>query len=53
MELLIARNPDPDSSLPFLLWLPIADGLVFSHEGHLAADHRAVLPPGRGHRLAR
>jgi hypothetical protein len=29
MELLIARNPDPDSSLPFLLWLPIADGLVF------------------------
>ncbi|MDQ3768678.1 MAG: Lsr2 family protein [Actinomycetota bacterium] len=29
MELLIARNPDPDSSLPFLLWLPIGDGLVF------------------------
>ena len=29
MELLIARNPDPDSSLPFLLRLPIGDGLVF------------------------
>jgi hypothetical protein len=29
VELVIARNPDPDSSLPYLLWLPIADGLVF------------------------
>lgn len=29
MELLIARNPDTESSLPFLLWLPLADGLVF------------------------
>ena len=29
MELLIARNPDPASSLPFLLWLPMGDGLVF------------------------
>ena len=29
MELLIARNPDPESSLPFLLRLPIAGGLVF------------------------
>jgi ERCC4-type nuclease len=29
VELLIARNPDPDSTLPFLLWLPIGDGLVF------------------------
>ncbi len=25
---LIAENPDPDSSLPYLLWLPIDDGLV-------------------------
>ena len=25
---LIARNPDPDSSLPYLLRLPIGDGLV-------------------------
>ncbi len=29
MELLIASNPDPDSRLPFLLWLPLGDGLVF------------------------
>ena len=29
MELLIARNPDPDSSLPYLLRLPIGEGLVF------------------------
>lgn len=29
MELLIARNPDPDSSLPYLLRLPIGAGLVF------------------------
>jgi hypothetical protein len=29
MELLIVRNPDPESSLPFLLRLPIGDGLVF------------------------
>jgi hypothetical protein len=29
VELLIARNPDPESSLPYLLRLPIGDGLVF------------------------
>ncbi len=29
MELLIARNPDLDSTLPYLLWLPLGDGLVF------------------------
>jgi len=29
VELLIARNPDPESTLPYLLWLPLADGLVF------------------------
>jgi hypothetical protein len=29
MELLIARNPDPDSRLPYLLRLPLGDGLVF------------------------
>jgi len=29
VELLIARNPDPDSTLPYLLRLPIGDGLVF------------------------
>jgi hypothetical protein len=29
VELLIARNPDPASTLPFLLRLPLAGGLVF------------------------
>ena len=29
MELIIARNPDPDSTLPYLMRLPIGDGLVF------------------------
>lgn len=33
MELLIARNPDPESSLPYLLRLPIGAGLVFSTKG--------------------
>ncbi|MGI8778536.1 MAG: ERCC4 domain-containing protein [Acidimicrobiales bacterium] len=33
MELLIARNPDPDSTLPYLLRLPIGDGLVFRTKG--------------------
>lgn len=28
-ELVIARNPDPDSKLPFLLHVPAAGGLVF------------------------
>jgi hypothetical protein len=29
VELLIVRNPDPESTLPFLMRLPIGDGLVF------------------------
>ncbi|HVE45898.1 MAG TPA: ERCC4 domain-containing protein [Acidimicrobiales bacterium] len=33
MELLIARNPDPESSLPYLLRLPIGAGLVFRTKG--------------------
>src|SRR2546421_2750289 len=34
VELLIARNPDPDSTLPFLLRLPMgAEGLVFRTKG--------------------
>ncbi|MEJ2869477.1 ERCC4 domain-containing protein [Actinomycetospora sp. OC33-EN08] len=32
-ELLIARNPDPDSTLPFLLRVPTAGGLVFRTSG--------------------
>ena len=30
MELEIVRNPDPESSLPYLLRLPIGEGLVFA-----------------------
>ncbi|MEJ7766137.1 MAG: hypothetical protein WKF86_11640, partial [Acidimicrobiales bacterium] len=33
VELVIARNPDPESSLPYLMRLPIADGLVFRTKG--------------------
>ena len=33
MELLIARNPDPDSTLPYLLRLPLAGGMVFRTAG--------------------
>jgi hypothetical protein len=40
VELLIARNPDPDSSPPCLLRLPIKGGLVFRTKGH---------PPPRPH----
>jgi hypothetical protein len=29
VELLIARNPDPASSLPYLLRVPLGDGLIF------------------------
>ena len=31
--LVIARNPDPDSALPFLLRVPLAGGLVFRTSG--------------------
>lgn len=33
MELLIARNPDPDSRLPYLLRLPLEGGMVFRTSG--------------------
>jgi hypothetical protein len=33
VELLIARNPDETSTLPYLLRLPIGDGLVFRTKG--------------------
>jgi len=33
LELLIARNPDPESTLPYLLRLPIGAGLVFRTKG--------------------
>jgi ERCC4 domain len=33
VQLVIARNPDPDSALPFLLRVPLAGGLVFRTSG--------------------
>ena len=33
MELLIARNPDPESRLPYLMLLPLAGGMVFRTSG--------------------
>ncbi len=33
MELLIAHNPEPESKLPYLLRLPLGDGLVFRTKG--------------------
>lgn len=33
MELLIARNPDPDSTLPYLMRVPLRGGLVFRTRG--------------------
>ena len=33
VELLIARNPDPESKLPYLLRLPLGGGLVFRTSG--------------------
>jgi hypothetical protein len=33
VELVIARNPDVESTLPYLLRLPIGEGLVFSTKG--------------------
>lgn len=33
VEMVIALNPDPDSRLPYLLWLPIAGGMVFRTAG--------------------
>lgn len=33
VQLLIARNPEPDSSLPYLMLVPTAGGLVFRTKG--------------------
>jgi hypothetical protein len=33
MELVIARNPDPESSLPYLMRVPLGEGLVFRTKG--------------------
>lgn len=33
MELLVAENPDPHSRLPYLIRVPVGDGLVFATSG--------------------
>jgi hypothetical protein len=33
MELIVTRNPDPESSLPYLMRIPIGEGLVFATKG--------------------
>jgi hypothetical protein len=33
VELVIVRNPDPESKLPYLLWVPLGEGLVFRTSG--------------------
>ena len=33
MELLVTGNPDPDSRLPYLIRVPVGEGLVFATSG--------------------
>ena len=33
VDLLIARNPDPDSRLPYLLRIPLGGGMIFRTSG--------------------
>ena len=48
MELLIARNPDPESSLPYLLRVPIGDGLVFRTKDTWPRTGALYCHPGPG-----
>ncbi len=52
-ELLVARNPDPDSRLGYLPRLPLSGGMVFRASGAWPAHEGAVLLPGPGRRVAR
>ena len=45
-ELLIARNPDPESTLAYLLRVPLGDGHRAANRRHLAAHQGALLLPG-------
>ncbi len=49
VDLLIARNPDPDSTLPYLLRVPLGPGLVFRTKGtwpRTSALYCHPVPPG-------
>jgi hypothetical protein len=39
----IARNPDPDSRLPYLLWLPMDGGLVLKARDTWPRANRGLL----------
>ncbi len=39
----VARNPDPESRLPYLIWLPIEGGLVLKAREDLAAGQPSLL----------
>lgn len=44
----IARNPDPGSTLPYLLWVPVGVGAARAQgEGHLAPHCQGLLPSRR------
>jgi hypothetical protein len=45
VELLIARNPDPDSSLPYLLRVPLGPGLLFRSRGTWPRTSAVYLHP--------
>ena len=45
MELLVARNPDPDSSLPYLLRVPLGPGLLFRARGTWPRTSAVYLHP--------
>ena len=41
----VARNPDPESKLPYLLSLPVSGGLLLKARRQLASLRPCVLPP--------
>jgi len=46
----VARNPDPKSRLPYLVWLPIDGGIVLKTRDTMAARFACLLLP-RGHTM--
>lgn len=45
MPFVVARNPDPDSTLPFLLRVPVGDGLLLKAKGRWPATARVFCHP--------